>query len=96
MAKNKVINLESIVVQKSGLDSVDMDGEVVMMDIEKGKYYGFNSVASRIWQLINRPFKVREIISVLLQEFDVDAVSCEETVLKFLNQLCDEELVSVA
>lgn len=95
MKINEIINFDTVVRQKIGLDATDMDGEIVMMDIDRGKYYGFNSVGSRIWELIENPLAVRELYSVLLKEFDVDTKTCEEAVFEFLNRLTDEELISI-
>ncbi|MBV7276194.1 lasso peptide biosynthesis PqqD family chaperone [Clostridiaceae bacterium UIB06] len=72
-----------------------MDDEIVMMDLDRGKYYGFNNVGSRIWQLIKDPLTVKEINLTLLEEFDVDKKVCEEAVFEFLNRLKDEEIISI-
>jgi len=93
---NEAINTENTIVQKRSIDSVDMDGEVVMMDIENGRYYGFNSVGSRIWKIIEQPATIAKVISTLLEEFDVDTKTCEKTVMEFLNKLYDEDLITVA
>jgi hypothetical protein len=95
MNKIKNIKLEDIIVRKSELDSVDMDGEVVMMNIEKGTYYGFNSVGSNIWELIHKPIAVKNIIDKLLNEFDIDSNTCEDSVIKFINGLYEEELITL-
>lgn len=93
MNKNSLI--DQCVVQKIGLDSADMDGETVMMDLERGKYYCFNIVGSKIWKLIETPMKLSQIKSALIKEFEVEEKTCEEEVLEFLNRLYDEELISV-
>jgi len=93
---DKNISVNSVIVQKLGLDATEMDGEIVMMDLNKGKYYSFNSVGSRIWQLVEKPFSVNALISVLLEEFNVDEKTCEDTVLDFLNKVYNDELISIA
>lgn len=95
MDKNNKISLNSIVIQKEGLDATDMDGELVMMNMLKGKYYSINSVGSRIWVLLEKKHSVEKLISILLEEFDVDDNTCKTTVLKFLNGLYDEDLIEV-
>ncbi|AKA67165.1 lasso peptide biosynthesis PqqD family chaperone [Clostridium scatologenes] len=95
METSKKISLETVIIQKTGLDTTNMDGEIVMMDIDRGKYYCFNEVGSRIWELIERKFSVRELIKVLLNEFEVDEKTCEDSVLIFLNRIYNEELISV-
>ena len=43
-----MINLDSIVSYRQDIDTTDIDGDKVMMDLEKGQYFALNSVASRI------------------------------------------------
>ena len=95
MDKNKIVSVDNVVVQKVGLDATNMDGEIVMMDLDKGKYYCFNSVGSRVWELIEKQISVGELVSVLLNEFEVDMKICEDTVLNFLNGIYKEDLISV-
>lgn len=96
MSKVSLIEISSIISQKKGLDTTDLDGESVMMDIDKGKYYNFNSVGSRIWELIEKPIAVKEIIAQLLKEFDIDEKKCEAAVINFVNRLNDNELITIA
>lgn len=96
MLKVNLIGISSIVSQKKGLDTTDLNGELVMMDIDKGKYYNFNLVGSRIWELIEKPISVKEIIVELLKEFEIDEKKCEATVINFMNRLNDNELITIA
>lgn len=89
------IKINCKIVKRKSLDTVDMDGEVVMMNLDKGKYYGLNSVGSHIWELIDQPISVEDVITTLLSEYEIDRVSCEETVLQFLNGLYEEELIQI-
>lgn len=95
MDKNNIVLENSMVVQKVGLDATNMDGEIVMMDINRGKYYCFNEVGSRIWELIEKQISVKELISILLNEFEVDRKICKDTVINFLNGIHKEELITV-
>lgn len=96
MSKKNIIEKASIITQKTGLDTADLDGEAVMMNMEKGKYYNFNTVGSRIWQLIEKPVSVKEVVDELLKEFDVDEKSCEIAVISFVNRLIEDELIEVS
>ena len=55
-----------------------------------------NSVGSRIWTLIAVQHSVKDLISILLNEFDVDDKTCTDTVLDFLNGIYNEDLISIA
>lgn len=95
MAKNKIISLDTIVTRNKELEATDMDGELVMMDMLKGKYYSINNVGSRIWELIEKQISVIEVTSTLLNEFEVDAKTCTDTVIDFLNGLYNEDLITI-
>ena len=57
-----------------------IDDEVVMMDIESGFYFGLNSVASVIWELLKAEKTVIELVDFLITEYEVNYEQClEET-----------------
>jgi len=70
-----------------------IDDEVVMMSIEAGEYYGLNPVASRIWELLEKPHTFGRLIDLLMLEFDIDEATCQNDVMNFLHQLMDKGLV---
>jgi len=53
-----------------------LDDELVMMDIEQGKYFALNPVATRIWELLEKPLTVGELCLQLRQEYDVEEEQC--------------------
>jgi hypothetical protein len=67
--------------------------EAVMMSVEAGGYYGLNSVASRIWELLETPKTVARLCALLHEEFEVEAQTCETDVLKFAGDLVDNGIV---
>jgi hypothetical protein len=95
MYKRQKIKLESIIVQATGFIAADLDGEKAMLSVEKGKYYGLNSIGSRIWDLIDRPVSVKEIIATLIEEYDVAENTCHGDVCIFLNKIYDEGLIAI-
>jgi len=93
--KIKEIMTETVISQIEEIVASDIDGETVMMSIENGKYYGLDDIGSRIWELIEQPIKVSDLIDALLERFDVDRETCERDVLKFLNELNDDKILAV-
>ncbi len=89
------INMDTIVVQNTDIDVTDIDGEKAMMNVEKGQYFMLNGVASRIWDIISKPSSVKEILSDLIKEYDVDTKTCEQSILEFLERLQDDEIITV-
>jgi hypothetical protein len=89
------IGLDLTVAQMAGLVAVDMDGEKVMLNIENGKYFGLDSIGSRIWELIEKVHTVQEVVDALLTEYDVEEETCQNEVLMFLNTLHAQGLVAI-
>ena len=90
------LTLYSTFVQTPGNIVSDMDGEKVMLSIEKGKYYNLGVLGGVIWELIESPITGDELVKHLLEQYDVEQKECEEEVLSFLNHLKDEELIMVS
>ncbi|MGE5493520.1 MAG: lasso peptide biosynthesis PqqD family chaperone [Actinomycetota bacterium] len=90
------MDLNNVVKQSSDPISADVDGELVMMSIERGNYYGLSGIGSRIWQLIETPVTVSALCDKLLQEYDVERSVCEVDVLEFLGKLAEQELIEVS
>ena len=91
----KNISMESVVNQIEDIVASDIDDEVVMMSVEKGQYYGLDSIGSRIWELIGKPIKVSELIADLLLKYDVDRETCERDLLAFLEELNEDGILKV-
>ncbi|MBE0678869.1 MAG: PqqD family protein [Bacteroidales bacterium] len=61
--------------------------ELVMMDLEQGKYFSLNPVATRIWDLLEKPKEAAEICSVLMDEYDVSSDQCLIEVEELLDEM---------
>ena len=88
----KVTNQSTIVQSQKQLVS-DMDGEKVMLSITNGKYYNLGDIGGDIWELLERPILVKELVTTLLSKYEVDHAECEIQVIDFLQDLLKEGLV---
>lgn len=61
--------------------------ELVMMDIQKGKYFSLNQVATQIWDLLEKPTSLDEICNTLMAEYDIKAEQCISNVQSYLNEM---------
>ncbi|MBU7593507.1 lasso peptide biosynthesis PqqD family chaperone [Metabacillus halosaccharovorans] len=93
MKTYELITLEDIVTQVEGNVCSDMDGEKVMLSIKNGKYYNLGETGGVIWDLIEKPMKVNEIIKKMKAIYDVNDQDCELQVRSFLENLISEGLI---
>ena len=89
------ITTDTYIKRNNEVFASEIDEEIVMMNIQSGKYYGMDAIGSRIWELIDEKIRVKDIISTLLEEYDVTEEQCRKDVLDFLNELYDQQLVEI-
>lgn len=90
-----MINLTNKVMQREDLVAADMGDETVMMDIMSGKYFKLSEVGGSIWNKIEQPKLVSDLIAELLKEYDVTEEECTNQTIEFLTQLVDKGIVVV-
>lgn len=90
------MNLSSIVQQTENSVSCEIEEQTVLLNVEAGKYHGFNEVASKIWQLIETPLTISQICDQLIDEFDISKEQCESEVVVFLKRLNDAGLITLS
>jgi Coenzyme PQQ synthesis protein D (PqqD) len=67
--------------------------EAVMLSVAAGRYYGLNAVGARIWELLESPRTIAELCARICEEFEVDAQTCQNDVVKFVGELLDNGIV---
>jgi hypothetical protein len=72
----------------------ELNGEVVILNIESETYYSLNAVGSRIWLLLSSLENVKALIEQLLQVYVVDEVRFHADVTAFVEKLVEEGLLS--
>ena len=92
----KEIELETKISKNFDIDDTDLDGEKVMMNLDKGQYFMMNEVGSRIWEIIETPIHVKGIVEKLRDEYEVDEKTCTDKVLEFLKSLNEADLIKVS
>ena len=69
------------------LIAADVDGEMVMMSVERGEYYGLNEVGARIWSLLASPKTLTELQQCLCAEYAVSPEQCRHELQPFIDEL---------
>jgi hypothetical protein len=93
--KTQQITLEKAIVQREGNIVSDMDGEKVMLSVQKGKYYNLGKLGGEIWDLMKEPVTIQELVTTLQSQYDVEQTECEKQVTDFINQLLEQGLVKI-
>ena len=91
----KELTPETVIQRKPGLLFNEIDGEIVMLSVANSEYYGMDKVGSRIWELIENPVILKDLINTLLNEYNVGKEQCSIETLTFLEKLWNKKLINV-
>ena len=73
----------------------DLEGELVLLNLATGVYFGLDPVGTRIWALIDEGRTVDDIVHVMTAEYEIDADACRADLACFLATLRDNALVDL-
>lgn len=54
------------------LVAAEMDGDIVMMSVETGTYFGLTGIAPQIWDALENPQTAEEIFNQLVSLYEVE------------------------
>lgn len=75
--------------------AAEVDGQMVLLDVEKGQYFGLNEVGLVIWRRLEKPATVAELSEAVMEEFEVETSQCEQDVIVLLRELKEHGLVQL-
>jgi hypothetical protein len=92
--KHAVSELSTVVAARDQVSS-DLGGEVAILNLRAGMYYGLDDVGARVWQLLQEPTVVGDIQATIAREYEVEPTRAREDVLALLKQMAEEGLIEV-
>ena len=90
-----MLTLNSIIQRDPEVIAGEADQDLIMVSIATGHYYGISHVAREIWDAIEWPKRVADLVNDLTARYKIDHCSCEEQTLSFLEALLGEGLLQV-
>ena len=87
------ITTNTIIQRNTEILASDLDGEKVMMSIEKGEYYGLGKTGTFIWDNIENPIKIIDLTDMIIEKYNVDKNQCFKDIVPFITDLIEKELI---
>ena len=78
------------------VDTVLEDGETVLLHLERTTYYSLNPTGTQIWQGLKQGLPLRDVSQRLQERFAVEADHADRSVLTFVHELAQHQLVDVS
>jgi hypothetical protein len=95
MAPSQRLNLKCTVQRNPEVVAAEAGQDIVMVNIATSSYYAVSNIAREIWEAIERPKGISDLINDLSATYKVDRSLCEEETLSFLEDLLTEGLLQV-
>ena len=92
----QMLDSQCVVQRDPEILAAEADKDLVMVSIANGFYYAVSDVARDIWEAIERPRKVSDLIDDLAKSYNIDRTTCQTETLSFLEDLRSEGLLKVS
>jgi hypothetical protein len=89
------VPLDASVVATERQLSTTLADEVIILGLDDSMYYGLSGTGARIWELLQAPRTLEEIVSTILGEFDVDRDRVEADLDVLLADLQSRGLIAI-
>jgi hypothetical protein len=90
-----IIKAKQLIKRSSDILASEVDGEIVMMSIEHGKYFGLDDVGSEIWKRLENEISFGKLCDDLAKDYDVDLATITRDVSTFIESLIENEIVVI-
>jgi xanthine dehydrogenase molybdopterin-binding subunit B len=67
--------------------------ELVLLDLDRGIYYGLDPVGARMWQLLAEGASVETIVDTMAGEYDVEREALHGDLARLTNELQERGLL---
>jgi hypothetical protein len=86
----------TVVSHSPAVLTAEVDGEIVMMSIEHGCYFGLNDIASDIWKRIEPPCSFAALVHGLAADYEADRQTIAADVRVLLERMAAHDAVRLA
>ena len=93
-----VVSLASHAHIPDGILHQNLEGELVLLNLHTGIYFGLDSVGARTWELIHahQNLPLQRVLNSLVGEYDVQRDRCAEDLLYLVALLEENRLLEIA
>jgi len=92
---NQRLTGDTMIRQKRGILSSQSPEEILAMDVESGSCFAFNGPSGRIWGLLETPRRIRDIVGLLVDEYEIDEAACTDQTIAYLDKLLSEDILEI-
>ncbi len=96
MENQPALTDETRISRSAAVLTAEVDGEIVMMSIEQGRYFGLDDIGSDIWKRLEQPCSFHALIDRLVADYDADRATIAADVEALLGRMAAQDVVRLA
>jgi hypothetical protein len=73
----------------------DLQGELVVLEVNRGFYFGLDAIGTRIWHLLREQPSLQHVLAILVEEYEVAEAQAAEDLLALVRQLQEHGLLEI-
>ena len=91
----EILTPQRILTRNPSIFASKVDDDLVMMNEKQGSYFGLNSVARKIWELLATPLSYDMLLHRLVDTYKIDIERCSIEVKPFFLQMIEHRLIHI-
>ena len=89
------MNLNQKIIFADTVFAQEVDGEMVLLDMESENYFGLDEVGTAIWQAMQEDGLLQNVLETLLEQYDVEEEVLKKDLSDFVEKLVESGLLEV-
>jgi hypothetical protein len=73
----------------------ELDGEVVILNLTTGHYYGLEGAANEIWRLLLEHGTTERVVEIMARDYDIDVGRLRQDVEAVVRDLAERSILQV-
>lgn len=90
-----MVQLSDIVQARADILTSEINGELVMMDMENGQYYTLDAIGCTVWRALTTPCQVAELCRQLGEQYDAPAAIIEKDMVELLERMLAKRMIAL-
>jgi hypothetical protein len=89
----EAIGATTVVARSPSVVTAEVGGELVVMSIERGHYFGLDAVGTDVWRRIEPPCSFADLIEALAADYGADRTTIAADVRSLLTRMLAQDVV---
>ncbi|MBN2126335.1 MAG: PqqD family protein [Deltaproteobacteria bacterium] len=94
MIREEQLGPDMVLIRRQDVVTRVLDNQAILLCPETRRPFRLNEAGVRIWEMMDRPMRVEEMVASIQQSYQVDRDEALPDVLAFLGELISTNLVT--